>query len=46
MPTDFAGELTDGKNLNGYWAQSVFGQMDLEGEVRMERVSRDTHYYE
>ncbi len=46
MPTDFAGELTDGKKLNGNWAQSVFGQMELEGEVRMERVSRDTKYYE
>jgi hypothetical protein len=46
LPTDFSGELSGGKNINGYWSQSVFGQMELEGEVRLERVSRDTHLYE
>lgn len=46
LPTDFSGELSGGKNINGYWSQSVFGQLELEGEVRLERISRDTHFYE
>jgi hypothetical protein len=46
LPTDFEGALTEEKELTGSWAQSVFGQLELEGEVRLERISRDTSYYE
>jgi hypothetical protein len=46
LPTDFAGELTEEKQLSGTWSQSVFGQLEIDGEVRLERISRDTSYYE
>jgi len=46
MPTDFEGEVTDDSEIGGFWEQSVFGYMDLAGELRIERVSRDTSHFE
>lgn len=46
LPTDYEGEVSSDGELNGAWEQNVLGFMDLSGELRMNRISRDTTYYE
>ena len=46
FPTDYEGSVTKEGELEGYWAQDILGFLDLEGELRLKRVSRDTSYYE
>ena len=45
-PRDYEGEVSSDGELNGAWEQNVLGFMDLSGELRMNRISRDTTYYE
>ncbi|MEC7239893.1 MAG: hypothetical protein VXW32_01525 [Myxococcota bacterium] len=46
LPTEYEGSVSRDGELEGYWEQSILGFMDLSGELRMNRVSRDTSYYE
>ena len=46
IPTDYEGSVNKDGDLDGYWEQNVLGFMDLAGELRLNRVSRDTTYFD
>ena len=46
LPTDFLGGIDEDGLLVGNWEQDVFGFMEIDGELSLSRVSRDTSFYE
>ena len=46
IPTDFEGFVNRDGELGGFWEQNALGFLDLAGELRVNRVSRDTSYFD